>query len=165
MKGFTVVVMLTFLVFSCDFISPESKSTADLSALSIKSGQSFGFCVGKCHTEMTIKGQNVEFLVKERNFETGVLENKEYTYNEVLTKEKLDKISNLIEVEKFFKLDEVYGCPDCADGGSEWIEITTSDDKTKKVTFEFGRNVPEIEKLIKLLREEREALNSKYAKQ
>jgi hypothetical protein len=165
MKNIFAIFLLIFLVSSCDFISPESKSKADLSNITIKSGQSFGFCVGKCHTEMTIKGQNVEFFLKERNFETGVLENKEYTYNEVLTKEKLDKISNLIEVEKFFKLDEVFGCPDCADGGSEWIEITTSDDKTKKVTFEFGRNVPEIEKLIKLLREEREALNSKYAKQ
>ncbi|HLO44010.1 MAG TPA: hypothetical protein VK175_06750 [Leadbetterella sp.] len=164
MKNTLILFLSTFLVSSCGFIDLDPKSSTDLSTITIKSGQSFGFCIGKCHAEMTIKGQNVEFLVKERNFETGVLENKEYAYNEVLTKEKLDKIGNLIEVEKFFKLDEVYGCPDCADGGSEWIEITTADDKTKKVTFEYGKTVPEIENLIKLLREERETLHTKYVK-
>lgn len=164
MKNSIILLLSTFLVSSCGFIDLNPKSSTDLSTITIKSGQSFGFCIGKCHAEMTIKGQNMEFLVKERNFETGVLENKEYAYNEVLTKEKLDKIGNLIEVEKFFKLDEVYGCPDCADGGSEWIEITTTEDKTKKVTFEYGKTVPEIENLIKLLREERETLHTKYMK-
>lgn len=164
MKNSIILLLSTFLVSSCGFIDLNPKSSTDLSTITIKSGQSFGFCIGKCHAEMTIKGQNMEFLVKERNFETGVLENKEYAYNEVLTKEKLDKIGNLIEVEKFFKLDEVYGCPDCADGGSEWIEITTTEDKTKKVTFEYGKTVPEIENLIKLLREERETLHTKYVK-
>jgi hypothetical protein len=114
---------------------------------------------------MTIKGQNVEFLVKERNFEKGVLENKEYIYKEFVLAEKLESIQKMINIEDFFKLNEIYGCPDCADGGTEWIEIITADKKTKKVTFEFGKNVPEIEKLINLLRKEREALHSKYVKQ
>jgi hypothetical protein len=165
MKGILTLFLLLFLVLSCDFISIESKATFDLSTITIKSGQSFGFCVGKCHSEMTIKGQNVEFLVKERNFETGVLVNKEYIYKEFVLAEKSESIQKMINIENFFKLNEIYGCPDCADGGTEWIEIITADKKTKKVTFEFGKNVPEIEKLINLLRKEREALHSKYVKQ
>ena len=165
MKSIFALILLIIMVSSCDFISPESKSNFDLSTITIKSGQSFGFCVGKCHAEMTIKGQNVEFLVKERNFETGVLENKEYIYKELFTAEKLEAIKKILNTEEFFKLEEVYGCPDCADGGSEWIEIITPDDKSKKVTFEYGKTVPEIEKLINLLRKEREALHYKYVKQ
>jgi hypothetical protein len=113
---------------------------------------------------MTIKGQNVDFLVKEHNFESGVLENKEYAYKDVLSAQKVSDIEKLIDTQKFFDLNDVYGCPDCADGGSEWIEIITDDDKSKKVTFEYGKTVPEIEKLIKLLREERETLHIKYVK-
>lgn len=164
MKSIFAIVLFFVLVTSCDFISPVSKSSTDLSTITIKSGQSFGFCIGKCHAEMTIKGQNVDFLVKERNFESGVLENKEYTYKDVLSAQKVSNLENLIDTQKFFNLNDVYGCPDCADGGSEWIEIITADDKSKKVTFEYGKTVPEIENLIKLLREERETLHIKYVK-
>lgn len=164
MKNTFILFLSTFLVSSCGFIDLEPKSTIELSTITIKSGQSFGFCIGKCHAEMTIKGQNVDFLVKERNFESGVLEKKEYAYKEVLSTQKVSDIEKIIDTQKFFNLNEVYGCPDCADGGSEWIEIITADDKTKKVTFEYGKSVPEIEKLIKLLREERETLHTKYVK-
>ncbi|WP_255080325.1 hypothetical protein [Lacihabitans sp. CCS-44] len=165
MKNTLILFLSIFLVSSCGFIDLDPKSTTNLSTITIKSGQSFGFCVGKCHAEMTIKDQHVNFLVKERNFESGVLENKEYAYKDVLSAQKVSDIEKLIDTQKFFNLNDVYGCPDCADGGSEWIEIITADDKSKKVTFEYGKTVPEIEKLIKLLREEREALSSKYMKQ
>jgi len=113
---------------------------------------------------MTIKNKEVEFLVKERSFETGVLENKEYIFKETLANQTKEILLELIDTEKIFGLQDTYGCPDCADGGSEWIEIITSGDKSKKITFEFGKNIPEIEKLINLLRKERETLHKKYAK-
>lgn len=164
MKNILVLSLLVIFSSACEFIAPENTSNTNFSDITIKSGQSFGFCIGKCHSEMIIKGQEVEFLVKERNFNEGILDNKEYTYKEVFTTQKTRSISEKIDLDKFFALNDVYGCPDCADGGSEWIEIITGKDKSKKVTFEYGKSIPEIENLIKLLREERLALQTKYVK-
>jgi hypothetical protein len=47
------------------------------------------------------------------------------------------------------------GCPDCADGGAEWIQVDWIDE-SKRVTFENGRMVEGIEKLIEKLRQMRE---------
>lgn len=54
------------------------------------------------------------------------------------------------------ELDSIYGCPDCADGGAEWIEIQ-DDQQIKKVTFEYGDTLAPIENLMLELRDLREA--------
>ena len=46
----------------------------------------------------------------------------------------------------------MYGCPDCADGGSEWVEIT-HEGITKRVTFEAYNSIPENNELVIQLRE------------
>lgn len=56
MKSTVILFLSTFLFSSCGFIDLDPKSTIELSTITIKSGQSFGFCIGKCHAEMTIKG-------------------------------------------------------------------------------------------------------------
>ena len=55
-------------------------------------------------------------------------------------------------MDSFFILEERIGCPDCADGGSEWIEILANN-KTYKVTFENGETLKGMDKLLKLVRE------------
>ena len=52
----------------------------------------------------------------------------------------------------FRNLEEVIGCPDCADGGAEWIEITTKD-LNHKVTFEYNNEPEEMQDYIEILRE------------
>ena len=49
-------------------------------------------------------------------------------------------------------LDDRIGCPDCADGGAEWIEIDSMDG-VKRVTFENGQTVNGIEPLVEKLRQ------------
>lgn len=49
---------------------------------------------------------------------------------------KWSDLVSAINIEAFFAWEEVIGCPDCADGGAEWIEITTSTG-THKVTYEY----------------------------
>ena len=34
-------------------------------------------------------------------------------------------------------MPETIGCPDCADGGAEWIEIKLANGEKHKVTFEY----------------------------
>ncbi|CAF4279798.1 unnamed protein product, partial [Rotaria sordida] len=48
-------------------------------------------------------------------------------------------------------LDDRIGCPGCADGGIEWIEVNWSKE-SKRVTFEYEALINGIEELIKYLR-------------
>ncbi len=52
------------------------------------------------------------------------------------TPEEFSLFTGKINLGEFLKLDAVIGCPDCDDGGTEWIEIR-SIDKIHKVAFEF----------------------------
>ena len=44
-------------------------------------------------------------------------------------------------MNSFFELPETIGCPDCADGRAEWLEIELMNGEKHKVTFEY-RNEP-----------------------
>ena len=164
MKNYFFIIVIMVFTLACSLVEPENTFYNSFSGVTIKSGQSFGFCLGKCHSEMIIEGNSVQLLVKERIFKDGKDESKEYKYSEVFPTLKVNSVMNAIDFGKFFELKDIYGCPDCADGGSEWIEIITDKGKSKKVTFEYGKSIPEIENLIKLLREERGILQAKYVK-
>ena len=61
----------------------------------------------------------------------------------------------MVDVAAITRLEGVHGCPDCADGGAEWIEIDTGSGPIR-VTFEFGDTLPGIGPLqaeIRALRE------------
>jgi hypothetical protein len=162
MKKWTVLISLCLLFFSCDLINPASPDTTKLSNITIKNGQSFGICIGKCYAEMVILGNKVEFKVKERIFEDNRIVTKDYSYLDGISSSKITSIHNILDLDKFWNLKDTYGCPDCADGGSEWIEIINEKGESKSVKFEFGKTVPGIESLIISLREERMTLITKY---
>lgn len=158
----TVLLSLCLLLFSCDLVEPTSANETVMSKITIKNGQNFGFCIGKCYSEMVITGNKVEFIVKERVIEENGVSTKDYNYIDAIASTKITSINNVLDLNKFWGLKDTYGCPDCADGGSEWIEIINEKGDSKKVTFEYGNTVPGIENLIVSLREERIALQTKY---
>lgn len=57
----------------------------------------------------------------------------------------------------FDQLSETYGCPDCADGGAEWVEVERSR-MGRRVTFEFGKPPERIGALVSSLRAVRQTL-------
>ncbi|WP_341225190.1 hypothetical protein [uncultured Arcticibacterium sp.] len=157
MKKVTLIITLfsTFYLSSCDSVSPKLESD-----LVIISGQSFGECQGECtqYFELNAQNDSVSFVSQpyyvdnahEKKIFKGTLE--ETSWQEILSE---------LNTKTFRNLNEVYGCPDCADGGAEWIEITDSSG-VHKVTFEYGQEVKGIENLIILLRNQRNALSKKY---
>ena len=68
------------------------------------------------------------------------------------THAKWKKLVALLDLKTFQALDDQIGCPDCADGGAEWIEVKWLK-KSKRVTFENGQTVKGIEGLIEKLRQ------------
>jgi hypothetical protein len=148
------------LFFSCSTENIEN----DFDQIEVRSGESFGFCVGKCYSEVIFEGNQQKLLVKESIFNDNVFTEKEKVYTEQVLLSTKNEIFKLIDFEEFMALDEVYGCPDCADGGAEWIEIKKGNGEIKKVKFEYGDTVPGHKNLVILLRKERKRLFEKYAK-
>jgi hypothetical protein len=56
------------------------------------------------------------------------------------------------DITEFWNLPDRIGCPDCTDGGAEWIKIE-KDGKTKKVVFEYRNDVEPIKNMQFVLRE------------
>jgi hypothetical protein len=46
-------------------------------------------------------------------------------------------VRSLVDAAALRRLEGVHGCPDCADGGAEWIEIGSAAGPIR-VTFEYG---------------------------
>jgi len=69
----------------------------------------------------------------------------------VISIDEWNGILDSFNFDEYIQLDDVYGCPDCAVGGSEWIEIT-HEGITKRVTFEVYASIPEHDELVIQLR-------------
>ncbi len=115
----------------------------------VKYGTSFGECFGYCAHDLTL--------------EEGTSDSYHHWYGGAPDRhctESYDNWSSLtesIDFEAFKELPEVIGCPDCADGGAEWIEIT-ADGETHRVTFEYHNDPETVENYIGELRNQMEVM-------
>lgn len=134
--------------------------------LVVETGTSFGECVKNCFQVMTFNSlsKNLEFEIK-NNPTAG--ENATQRFQESFSETEYNEILNSIDFDVFKGLQKFYGCPDCADGGAEFIRLSDNMETGESylVTFEYGKSVKGIEKLITLLRKKREELSAKYINQ
>lgn len=149
-----ILLITTFLLFSCNSgkkietsgvnTSPKSTETnwMDTSEYIIY-GQSFGMCLGYCHIESVYSAK--EIITTSTSFrdpekqpqKTKVTASNVASYKELL---------ELVNLEDFHKLPATIGCPDCADGGASWIEISHLG-KKHNVHYEYGNPPVELVKL------------------
>jgi hypothetical protein len=141
MKHITILILSLFII-SCD--DTVSLSTEDVP--SIKYGTSFGKCVGHCITDVEVTAESL-YAIK-YSWDNSV---SPISKIESFQKDKYQALLDMIDGSKFLALDPVIGCPDCADGGSEWLEVTLGT-RTKKVTFENGKSIDGISEAVAELR-------------
>lgn len=138
---FRITCLLAISLFfnSCEKISVKSVDE-------ISYGTSFGMCVDYCVNNLTINDENVVFskIKHGTNPDTKTCSSK-------LSVSEADEIKNLISKAKLDKLPETIGCPDCADGGAEWVSVTANG-KVHKVVFEYGKSPAELEAVVVKLR-------------
>lgn len=103
-------------------------------------------CVGYCNKESTYTVDKVVYQVSGKK-------RKPRTYNETLTADEWKLFRTQVNVETFFKLPKVTGCPDCNDGGAEWVEIETTAGQKHKVTFDFRKEPESLKDLVSSLRQ------------
>lgn len=150
MKSIAVLFALFIALISCKTTKP---TTSDEQIISVMHGTNFGHCRGYCRKEMVFSGKEINYTESSVDSET----NPQKTERFDLSADQWKKITSKIDWKKFSGLEERYGCPDCADGGSEYIEIQTKSG-TKRVTIEFSKELPELEPLLTELRTQREKL-------
>lgn len=110
-------------------------------------GVSFGECIGYCWEEVRITRHEARVVMKgwngtrlpDRTFEGPV---DAATWN---------VLRRLVSSSGMKGLRNVYGCPDCTDGGAEWVELE-ADGSTKQVKFEYGDPPSELRALVAYVR-------------
>ncbi len=142
-------LFLLFSAFTC-----QKQSDVLPEAIFIRSGSSFGMCVGHCITDSEINSQ--EIIVVRKAWRSKIADK---TCQRVITSQEWESLVSLLNFDTFKQLPATTGCPDCADGGTEWIEIIYGE-QIKKVTFEFGKNIPEIAEFTEKVRKIRNSLNN-----
>ncbi|CAF1504123.1 unnamed protein product [Rotaria sordida] len=121
---------------------------------SISSGLSFGRCRGHCQQSINITSSPPELVAsKQPNFpqESYPPVQRQFPFSST----QWEQLVSLLDLETFTALDDRIGCPGCADGGIEWIQVDWAD-ATKRVTFESGQLFKGLEGLVVNLRQMRE---------
>ncbi|MCC6702329.1 MAG: hypothetical protein IT221_12445 [Fluviicola sp.] len=147
------ILFLAVIVLSLGACKNPKNATTENTVLSIKHGTSFGHCRGYCTKEKIYTPTSCESIELSRDSEREPARNSLSNF----TQAEFNALVATIDFEKWNALEERIGCPDCADGGAEYIEITTTNG-TKRVTFEYGANVEPIQALINKLRNHKETL-------
>jgi len=119
-------------------------------SIQINSGTSYGECWGYCVFELELDNSNALFTSS--SWGNWYDEFLDLLLEDNLSQEEWQQLVALIDFEYFQSLDDVYGCPDCADGGAEFIEIIY-EGVTKQVTFEAYTEIDGIQELTILLRD------------
>jgi hypothetical protein len=117
----------------------------------IRSTTSFGFCLGYCKTTLEISAEGIVFL--EEATRPGSLPPVRRTAP--ITAVEWSQLTDLVDRRAIESLPPTVGCPDCADGGAESVEVVASDWR-EQVTFELGARLPELDPLLTRLRAIRE---------
>ena len=140
----TTLVLLLLVTLSCE---REDSYVSEVNYIAY--GTSFGECLGYCMQYMKVYSQ-IATLRQYGWGESGELP--EIQCSLPLESHEFIAIKDSVNAGNFFSLDETYGCPDCADGGAEWVEISF-DTLKHRVTFEFLNEPEELTPIVKAMRE------------
>jgi hypothetical protein len=119
--------------------------------VTIEHGTSFGMCGGYCRSVLEIDGMTARLI----QTSPDSIRNPRKTETIQLTEAEARRLRALANVSDLSRVEGVHGCPDCADGGAEWVALQTSD-RIIRATYEYGSNLEPIRELQQHLRALRE---------
>ena len=142
-----MLFFISLFLFSCQ----NDYEKVELNEIAIKGGVFFGFCVGYCKSEIEIVNKDVVFIATSWNdpdYPDNVLSGN-------ISIQEWDSLIESVDMDILLSMEDIIGCPDCYDGGGEWIEIIKAN-TIKRVTFEYGSTVEPIQNLIEKVKVIRE---------
>lgn len=105
-------------------------------------GTSFGMCAGYCQKQIKINSTTIAYTANKNQPNATPV-----NCNKPMNSQLIETLQKNIDATKFEALAPVIGCPDCADGGKEWIEIENNG-KKQKVEFEYGNAPVELKAIV-----------------
>lgn len=134
-------------VAACAAIACAASPSGATAVTAIRATTSFGFCVGYCKTTLEITSDGLTYV--EEATRSGDLPPVRRTAP--VAASEWQALVEALDRNKIEALPATLGCPDCADGGAESIEVVGADWR-KSVTFEFGANITELQPLLDRVR-------------
>lgn len=150
MKLFLFIALSAGVLFGCNTSKPAASNDQ---IISVMHGTNFGHCRGYCRKELIFSEKQINYIESSVDSERNPEKKESFD----ISADKWERILEKIDWNTFKKLEESYGCPDCADGGSEYIEVKTTNG-TKRVTIEFNKEMGQLEPLLSELRAQRKEL-------
>lgn len=145
----------TFVALSSGCQKTRVESVND--SLIIRTGTSFGMCVGdQCRKDYVLTGTSLT-LTHGGQSRGAPIPSK--TCRKTLDVADWNALKAAVNLNAFSQQPETIGCPDCADGGAEYIELEQGDIK-HRVTFPYGQTIPGFEPLVTALRQQRNQFDS-----
>jgi len=124
--------------------------------LEIRYGTSFGECICHCSKMLTLC-DGIGTMTISGGAKTNC---PEIHQTLILSGKEWVELAQSIDWQALEALPDVIGCPDCTDGGAEWVEVvsrsrstSTGTSRSKRVTFEYGDIIESIDALLSRLRE------------
>ncbi|MBA2669036.1 MAG: hypothetical protein H0U67_01530 [Gemmatimonadetes bacterium] len=105
----------------------------------LRSGTSFGMCSGYCIFELVVRDGSATYTRTSRT----PSQYPRMTQTVSLSEAEFESLRTAASSPSFRELQSVYGCPDCADGGAEWLAIDGW-----VVTLEYGADLEPIRPLL-----------------
>ena len=112
----------------------------------IRATTSFGFCLRYCKTTLEITEAGLTFVEEAPRGDLPTVRR-----TAAVSASEWQALVAALDRSKIEALPETLGCPDCADGGAESLEVVGADWR-KSVTFEFGATIPELQPLLERVR-------------
>ena len=134
------------LAAACGAMACGSSPSAPRAVTAIRTTTSFGFCAGYCQTTLEITSEEMVFVEESRR---GELPTRRRMAR--LSSSEWSELIDGVDRRAIDTLPDTVGCPDCADGGAESLEVIGADWQ-KRVTFEHGAKMPELQPLLARVR-------------
>lgn len=135
-----LLICLTFFT-ACTTVKEEENIGAKGQSIVIKGGFSFGECEKNCKATVVVVDNKITYSSFKNGDSTPLKE-----CSESISSNTVSSLIATIDYGAFMNLPATIGCPDCADGGAEWIELSAPNGG-HKVTFEYGKPPVELKAL------------------
>ena len=142
--AFILLSALTLAACSDD----DSPSGPSGSIATIRSTTSFGFCIGYCNTSLEITSAGMVFVEEPRTADPAYPTKRTTA---PITAAEWQALLDAVDRPKLEALPDTIGCPDCADGGAESLQVNGSDWQ-EKITFEYNKPVDGVQSLLDRVR-------------
>jgi len=156
MKNRIVIKFASFCIIILGLIISCTVNEDDNEIIQVKYGTSFGECIGYCNRDLSL---NAGFVTYNRSGWVDTIET--ITFTDILGECSWNYFKKELPINSFLRLPSVVSCPDCADGGAEWIEIELANGVKHKVSFEYYNEPAVVKYYVVRLRDIMNAYNQR----